>query len=140
MCVHLACWRVVAEYVFTGTAAGKEWLFKARLLEVVKSLIIVRSPLRNSAFFIEGTVVVQRIFRFSHTTCDSLGSGKFVTWGESSCRTLLNHSIPRTGGDQSGRGWCQPLACCAPELYNPPEYFYLKPPPTIPSCHVIPRK
>lgn len=69
--------------MFSGTAAGEEWLFKAQLLEVVKSLIVVRSLFHNSVFFIEGTIVNQRIFCFSRTACNSLGSRKFVTWGES---------------------------------------------------------
>ena len=71
--------------MLSGTAAGEEWLFKAQLLVVVKSLIRVRSPLRDPPLFTEGTVVVQRIFRLSRAACNPLSPGKFGTWGESCC-------------------------------------------------------
>lgn len=59
--------------MFSGTSAGEQWLFKAQLLQVVKSLIIVCSSLRDSPLFIEGTVVIQGIFRFSRTARGPLG-------------------------------------------------------------------
>lgn len=68
--------------MLSGTAAGEEWLFKAQLLVVVKSLVIVRSPLCDPALFTEGTVVIQRIFRFSRTACNPLSPGKFSAWGK----------------------------------------------------------